>query len=40
MISQANKGIKAGLEGAKSAKAGGIGAAIGTASDLVGSFMP
>lgn len=36
MISQANKGIKAGLEGAKSAKMGGIGAA----SDLVGSFMP
>lgn len=40
MISQANKGIKAGLEGAKFAKAGGIGAAIGAASDLVGSFMP
>ena len=40
MISQANKGIKAGLEGAKSAKMGGIGATIGSASDLVGSFMP
>lgn len=40
MISQANKGIKAGLEGAKSAKVGGIGATIGAASDLVGSFMP
>lgn len=40
MISQANKGIKAGLEGAKSAKMGGIGATIGAASDLVGSFMP
>lgn len=40
MISQANKGIKAGLEGAKSAKMGGIGAIIGAASDLVGSFMP
>lgn len=39
MISQANKGIKAGLEGAKSAKMGGIGATIGAASDLVGSFM-
>lgn len=36
MISQANKGIKAGLEGAKSAKMGGIGATIGAASDLVG----
>ena len=40
MISQANKGIKADLEGAKSAKMGGIGATIGAASDLVGSFMP
>lgn len=40
MISQANKGIKAGLEGAKSAKMRGIGATIGAASDLVGSFMP
>ena len=40
MISQTNKGIKAGLEGAKSAKMGGIGATIGAASDLVGSFMP
>lgn len=40
MISQANKGIKDGLEGAKSAKMGGIGATIGAASDLVGSFMP
>ena len=40
MISQANKGIKAGLEGAKSAKMGGIGATIGAASNLVGSFMP
>lgn len=40
MISQANKGVKAGLEGAKSAKMGGIGATIGAASDLVGSFMP
>lgn len=40
MISQANKGIKAGLEGAKSAKMEGIGATIGAASDLVGSFMP
>lgn len=40
MISQANKGIKAGLEGAKSAKMGGVGATIGAASDLVGSFMP
>lgn len=40
MISQANKRIKAGLEGAKSAKMGGIGATIGAASDLVGSFMP
>lgn len=40
MISQVNKGIKAGLEGAKSAKMGGIGATIGAASDLVGSFMP
>ena len=40
MISQANKGIKAGLEGAKAAKMGGIGATIGAASDLVGSFMP
>lgn len=40
MISQANKGIKAGLEGAKFAKMGGIGATIGAASDLVGSFMP
>ena len=40
MISQANKGIKAGLEGAKYAKMGGIGATIGAASDLVGSFMP
>lgn len=40
MISQANKGIKTGLEGAKSAKMGGIGATIGAASDLVGSFMP
>ena len=40
MISQANKGREAGLEGAKSAKMGGIGATIGAASDLVGSFMP
>ena len=40
MINQANKGIRAGLEGAKSAKMGGIGATIGAASDLVGSFMP
>lgn len=40
MISQANKGVKAGLEGAKSAKMGGIGATIGAVSDLVGSFMP
>lgn len=40
MISQANKGVKAGLEGAKSTKMGGIGATIGAASDLVGSFMP
>lgn len=40
MISQANKGVKAGLEGAKSAKMEGIGATIGAASDLVGSFMP
>ena len=40
MISQANKGVKAGLEGAKSAKMGGIGATIGAASDLIGSFMP
>ena len=40
MISQANKAVKAGLEGAKSAKMGGIGATIGAASDLVGSFMP
>ena len=40
MINQANKGIKAGLEGAKSAKMGGIGATIGAASDLRGSFMP
>lgn len=40
MINQANKGVKAGLEGAKSAKMGGIGATIGAASDLVGSFMP
>ena len=40
MINQANKGIKAGLGGAKSAKMGGIGATIGAASDLVGSFMP
>lgn len=40
MISQANKGVKAGLEGAKFAKMGGIGATIGAASDLVGSFMP
>lgn len=40
MISQANKGVKTGLEGAKSAKMGGIGATIGAASDLVGSFMP
>lgn len=40
MISQTNKGVKAGLEGAKSAKMGGIGATIGAASDLVGSFMP
>lgn len=37
MISQ---GIKAGLEGAKSAKMGGVGATIEAASDLVGSFMP
>lgn len=36
MISQANKGIKEGLTGAKGMKAGGIGAA----SDLVGSFLP
>lgn len=40
MISQANKEVKAGLEGAKSAKMGGIGATIGAASDLIGSFMP
>lgn len=40
MINQANKGIKTGLEGAKSAKMGDIGATIGAASDLVGSFMP
>lgn len=40
MISQANKGIKDGLAGASKMKAGGIGAAIGAASDLVGSFMP
>ena len=40
MISQANKGIKTGLEGAEAAKDGGIGATIGAASDLVGSFMP
>lgn len=40
MINQANKGIRAGLEGAKSAKMGGIGATIWAASDLVGSFMP
>lgn len=40
MISQANKGIKAGLEGAKSAKMGGVGALVGAASDLAGSFMP
>ena len=40
MISQANKGIKDGLAGASKMKAGGIGAAIGATSDLVGSFMP
>lgn len=40
MISQANKGIKEGLTGAKGMKAGGIGAVVGTASDLVGSFLP
>lgn len=40
MISQANKGVKAGLEGAKSAKMGGIGATIGAASDLIGAFLP
>lgn len=39
MISQANKGIKEGLNGAKGMKAGGIGAVVG-ASDLVGSFLP
>ena len=36
MISQADKG----LTGAKGMKAGGIGAAVGAASDLVGSFLP
>lgn len=40
MISQANKGIKDGIAGASKAKAGGIGAVVGAASDLVGSFMP
>lgn len=40
MISQANKGIKDGLAGASKMKAGGIGAIVGAASDLVGSFMP
>ena len=40
MISQASKGIKDGLAGASKMKAGGIGATIGAASDLVGSFMP
>lgn len=40
MISQANKGIKDGLAGASKMKAGGIGALVGAASDLVGSFMP
>ncbi len=39
-ISEANKGIKAGLEGAKSAKLGGIGSTIGAISDIAGSFMP
>ncbi len=40
MISQANKGIKDGLAGASKMKAGGIGAIVGAASDLVGSFLP
>lgn len=40
MISQANKGIKDGLAGASKMKAGGIGATIGAASDLIGAFMP
>ena len=40
MISQANKGIKDGLAGASKMKAGGIGAVVGAASDLVGSFLP
>lgn len=40
MISQANKEIKDGLAGASKMKAGGIGAVVGAASDLVGSFLP
>ena len=40
MISQASKGIKDGLAGASKMKAGGIGATIGAASDLIGAFMP
>ena len=40
MINQASKGIKDGLAGASKMKAGGIGATIGAASDLIGAFMP
>ena len=39
-VQEASKAAKAGVAGAGQMKAGGIGAAIGAASDLVGSFMP
>ena len=39
-VQEASKDAKDGVAGAGQMKAGGIGAAIGAASDLVGSFMP
>ena len=39
-VQEASKAAKAGVAGARQMKAGGIGAAIGAASNLVGSFMP
>ena len=39
-VQEASKAAKAGVAGAGQMKVGGIGAAIGAASDLVGSFMP
>lgn len=40
MARDAKKGLKGGLNATKMSKAGSVGAAIGAASDLLGSFLP